>query len=242
MTRATNSAVRKPRLAKPLSDRASAGWEADVRARLRTLMVDQEVRSNRAFARKLGVHSRRVSDWTGWTDSPLPSAASLRQIGETLNVSMDWLLALTGDTKTPLYRDASRSRAELSEDLRKTLRKRLVEAYDFLDSEDLEGLDRELPKGDSLLQGIVEVMWDRIAPELQDARSRRAKGLVKTLQREGLARKQRLANERRPIARAIIAAGAPDPIELAQEIERLNTPLVRRSPKARLRLPRGQRK
>lgn len=67
----------------------SGGASIVIRTRLQQLMKARGLKSNRAFARAVGVNDRRVTDWL---TSRFPSAENLRQIGDRLDVSVDWLL------------------------------------------------------------------------------------------------------------------------------------------------------
>jgi transcriptional regulator with XRE-family HTH domain len=98
--------MRKPKI------RDIVAWTAKVHDRLAELVSDHD--TNAAFAKKVGVHDRRVTDWASRGRSGrLPSAENLFAIAMHTGCSVDWLLRLS-DQK---YRGQTRGRSELADDV-----------------------------------------------------------------------------------------------------------------------------
>jgi hypothetical protein len=87
-------------------------WTAKVHNRLAELVSDHG--SNAAFAKKVGVHDRRVTDWASrGHNGRLPSAENLFMIAMHTGCSVDWLLGLS-DQK---YIGQTRGRSKLADDI-----------------------------------------------------------------------------------------------------------------------------
>jgi transcriptional regulator with XRE-family HTH domain len=92
-------------------ERAGGGWGDEFRTRLRALIQSRE-RTASAFALECGLDPSRVSLWL--SGKLLPSAANLKQVTASTNVSLDWLFGLSGrESHEPVYTDRVRTPGEL---------------------------------------------------------------------------------------------------------------------------------
>jgi transcriptional regulator with XRE-family HTH domain len=83
--------------------------EAIVAARLTTLKGDLSVRG---FAAQCGVDHQRMASWLRGANAP--GAENLREIARATGASIDWLL---GIVESPMYRELTRDRGELTQDV-----------------------------------------------------------------------------------------------------------------------------
>jgi transcriptional regulator with XRE-family HTH domain len=91
----------------------TGAWPARVHKRLAQL-VNEDYGSNAAFAKQVGIHDRRVTDWANrGHNGRLPSAENLYAIATRTGCSVDWLLGLSDQR----YRGQTRGRSKLAEDV-----------------------------------------------------------------------------------------------------------------------------
>ncbi|HEY7233894.1 MAG TPA: helix-turn-helix transcriptional regulator [Gemmatimonadaceae bacterium] len=74
----------------------------EIQRRIRRLR-DLHSLTRRAFAQRVGVHARRITDWE---EHSLPSAAHLVLICRAFDVDLNWLIGLTGVSDVPQFRGA----------------------------------------------------------------------------------------------------------------------------------------
>jgi hypothetical protein len=120
--------------------RENGAWMARLRNRIAQLVNDEG--SNAAFARRVEVHDRRVTDWTNTGYGRMPSAENLYAIGKHTGCSLDWLFGLSHQRN----RDQTRKKAELADDvaayLRREVSRRVGLSPDELSVSGLDALDR----------------------------------------------------------------------------------------------------
>lgn len=191
--RAPRRGVRKPK--------RPSGWRVDFRDRLRELLGD---RSNRDIAKRLEVHSARISEWRSGLQ--LPAAENLRRISETFSVSVDWLLGLTTE---PKFLHQSRETAPLEADIAAEVLRRLeekrswqVDGHALLDEmvrlarQDVGEWRRREAEGDRLAYGAQDILehLEMIEPHLPAKSPKLARSLI--VQGELAADLRKLARQR----------------------------------------------